>query len=128
MMVRAWAHARTAPWIRWIDTKSLRINSTPSPGDQRPGALVNVVERGLGQDLGNGDRAGKLCIPGDQCREHKGVEASGSPPANGFCDGPCMGLGRSDEMKETCLCAPRGGGLYDFDNSESDRVIGLGVN
>jgi hypothetical protein len=46
----------------WLASCSLTGQqiSAASPWDQRPGALMKVVERGLGQDFGQRNAAGKF--------------------------------------------------------------------
>jgi len=56
-----------------VDMTQMRACSAATPGDQRPDALMDVVERALCENLGESDAAGDPCISGDQCCNHKGV-------------------------------------------------------
>src|ERR1700730_31870 len=70
--------------------------SAPPPRDQRPDALVHVVEGCLGQDLGQRHAACQGRVSGDHGCNDEGVEASGRSPANRLGNGPRVGLGGTD--------------------------------
>jgi hypothetical protein len=96
------------------------------PGNERPGALVNVVERGLRQDFGQRDAARNPRIPGDERRDQKGVETASNPPADRLRYGPYVGFARSNQLENARGAEDRW--PYGFDGSESDSVTGLWID
>src|ERR1700738_4029567 len=105
--------------------------SAPPPWDQRPDALMKVVEGCLGQDLGKGDAARQSGASRDDGGKEERVEASGHSPTDRLRNGSPVGLSGADEIGE-CRATSRqakGFGRLDcLDDSHSDRVTGLRID
>jgi hypothetical protein len=55
-----------------------------SPRDDRPGALVKIIERDLCEDLHRGNRTRQAEFPGDEQADHERVDRASDAPTDGL--------------------------------------------
>jgi hypothetical protein len=62
----------------------MRRSSLSSPRDDRPGALVKIIERDLREDLHRGNRTRQTEFPGDEQADHERVDRASDAPTDGL--------------------------------------------
>jgi hypothetical protein len=88
----------------------MRPSSLSSPRDDRPGALVKIIERDLRDDLHRGNRTRQAEFPGDEQADHERVDRASDAPTDGLDERARVRLALRKEPHGLlpCLCPALG--------------------